>query len=115
MVFGNCDAFGQYVWTKDTHNRVPTGGVSGARNKHVLASSVLYNADPPRYEMWFAGAADLSLGLARFGFATSKDGINLTEYDDPAYRKAAEEAGTKAFVMKELLSDIFSILSPYLT
>jgi len=38
--------------------------------------------------------------------------IILTNYDDAGYRAAAKKAGTTAFVLKEHLSDIYSILSP---
>jgi DNA-binding NarL/FixJ family response regulator len=37
--------------------------------------------------------------------------IILTNYDDPAYRAAANKVGVKAFVVKDHLSDIGSILS----
>ena len=37
--------------------------------------------------------------------------IILTNYDDAGYRKAASDAGTRAFVLKEHLSDVLSILS----
>lgn len=37
--------------------------------------------------------------------------IILTSYDDERYRKAAAEAGTRAFVLKEHLSEIPLILS----
>jgi len=37
--------------------------------------------------------------------------IILTSYDDQRYRTAAKEAGTKAFVLKEHLSEIPLILS----
>jgi two-component system response regulator DegU len=39
--------------------------------------------------------------------------IILTNYDDAGYRAAAKKAGTKAFVLKEHLSTIGSILSPH--
>lgn len=38
--------------------------------------------------------------------------IILTNYDDPDYRVAAREAGTAAFVLKERLTDLVSIISP---
>jgi len=38
--------------------------------------------------------------------------IILTNYDDPGYRTAAQEAGTRGFVLKEHLSEIGSLLSP---
>ncbi len=38
--------------------------------------------------------------------------IILTNYDDPGYRKAARKAGTKAFVLKDNLSDVASMLLP---
>jgi len=38
--------------------------------------------------------------------------IILTNYDEARYRTAAKEAGAKAFILKEHLSDILSILSP---
>jgi DNA-binding NarL/FixJ family response regulator len=37
--------------------------------------------------------------------------IILTNYDEAGYRAAAENAGTKAFVLKEHLSDLLPILS----
>ena len=39
--------------------------------------------------------------------------IILTNFDDAGYRAAAKKAGTKAFVLKEHLSTIGSILSPH--
>jgi DNA-binding NarL/FixJ family response regulator len=39
--------------------------------------------------------------------------IILTSYDDARYRKAAREAGTIAFVSKEHLQDIPTILSTH--
>ncbi len=36
--------------------------------------------------------------------------IILTSYDDDHYRRAAKEAGTRAFVLKEHLNDIPAIL-----
>jgi len=38
--------------------------------------------------------------------------IILTNYNDPDYRAAATEAGTAAFVLKEHLLDLISIISP---
>jgi len=38
--------------------------------------------------------------------------IILTNYDEARYRAAANEIGTKAFILKEHLGDILSILSP---
>jgi DNA-binding NarL/FixJ family response regulator len=38
--------------------------------------------------------------------------IILTNYDEVRYRTAAREAGAKAFILKEHLGDILSILSP---
>lgn len=52
LVIANCDAFGQFDWTKDARNPV-LSGVSGAWNKHVLNPCVLFNPDSARYEMWF--------------------------------------------------------------
>jgi DNA-binding NarL/FixJ family response regulator len=40
--------------------------------------------------------------------------IILTNYDEPHYRATAKEAGAWAFVLKEHLSDLLSIFSPYL-
>ena len=37
--------------------------------------------------------------------------IILTSYDDAAYRKAAKDAGTRAFVLKEHLNEIPAIVS----
>jgi DNA-binding NarL/FixJ family response regulator len=37
--------------------------------------------------------------------------IILTSYDDAAYRKAAKEAGTYAFVLKEHLNEISTLVS----
>ncbi len=36
--------------------------------------------------------------------------VILTNYDDPGYRKAAKEAGTFAFVLKEHLAEVGAIL-----
>ncbi len=36
--------------------------------------------------------------------------IILTNYDDPDYRQAAREAGTEAYVLKEHLGEIFTVL-----
>jgi DNA-binding NarL/FixJ family response regulator len=41
--------------------------------------------------------------------------VILTNYDEPNYRTAAKEAGARAFVLKEHLSDILSTLSPHPT
>ncbi len=41
--------------------------------------------------------------------------IILTNYDEANYRAAAKEAGARAFVLKEHLSDILSTLSPHFT
>jgi DNA-binding NarL/FixJ family response regulator len=38
--------------------------------------------------------------------------IILTNYDEARYRAAAKEAGAKAFVLKERLSDVLSIVLP---
>ena len=38
--------------------------------------------------------------------------IILTNYNDPDYRTAAKEAGVAAFVLKERLIELLSILSP---
>lgn len=38
--------------------------------------------------------------------------IILTHYDDPTYRKAAKDAGTIAFVVKEHLGELLPILFP---
>jgi DNA-binding NarL/FixJ family response regulator len=38
--------------------------------------------------------------------------IILTNYDDPGYRKAAKDAGTIAFVVKEHLGELVPILLP---
>jgi len=40
--------------------------------------------------------------------------IMLTNYDDDRYRRAAREAGTRAFVLKEHLNEIPAILSEHL-
>jgi two-component system response regulator DegU len=37
--------------------------------------------------------------------------IILTNYDDPGYRQAARQLGTRAFILKEHLADIAAILS----
>ena len=39
--------------------------------------------------------------------------VILTNYDDVRYRQAANEAGTSAFVLKEHLADLLTILSPH--
>ncbi len=39
--------------------------------------------------------------------------VILTNYDDPDFRDAAKEAGTLAFVLKEHLNDIRSIVSRF--
>jgi DNA-binding NarL/FixJ family response regulator len=39
--------------------------------------------------------------------------IILTNYNDPDYRAAAEDAGITAFVLKEHLNDLISIISPH--
>ena len=84
LVFiGSESVFGQFVWTKDVHNPVLTGGVNGSWNKHLFSPSVLYNSDSARYEMWFAAAAGVNTGPARFGFAVSKDGINWSMHPTP--------------------------------
>jgi DNA-binding NarL/FixJ family response regulator len=36
--------------------------------------------------------------------------IIVTNYDDPDYRRAAEDAGTEAYILKEQLSEIFTVL-----
>jgi len=41
--------------------------------------------------------------------------VILTNYDEPRYRVAAKEAGAKAFILKEHLSDILSVLLPNVT
>jgi DNA-binding NarL/FixJ family response regulator len=40
--------------------------------------------------------------------------IILTNYDEARYRAAAREIGTKAFILKERLGDILSVLSSHL-
>lgn len=40
--------------------------------------------------------------------------IILTNYDDDRYRKAAKEAGTKAFILKEHLNELPAILLKHL-
>ena len=83
MVFGNGDAFGQFVWTKDARNPI-FSGVVGTWNKHVLSPCVLFNPDSTRYEMWFnssPGPQGYSfIDPWSIGFATSKDGIAWTIY-----------------------------------
>jgi predicted GH43/DUF377 family glycosyl hydrolase len=81
VVIANCDAFGQFVWTKDARNPVLTG-VSGTWNKHLLNPCVLFNPDSPRYEMWF-NTTPGSQGYSNMhpwqaGFAVSKDSIHWT-------------------------------------
>jgi YesN/AraC family two-component response regulator len=39
--------------------------------------------------------------------------IILTSFDDAGYRKAAKEAGTSGFILKEHLSDLIKLLSQY--
>jgi DNA-binding NarL/FixJ family response regulator len=41
--------------------------------------------------------------------------IILTNYNDPDYRAAAKEVGVSAFVLKERLIDLLTILSPHHT
>lgn len=38
--------------------------------------------------------------------------IILTNYDDPDYRNAAKQAGTVAFILKDHLADLLTILPP---
>lgn len=41
--------------------------------------------------------------------------VILTNYNDPDYRAAAEQAGVAAFILKERLIDLMAILSPQST
>ncbi len=41
--------------------------------------------------------------------------IILTNYDDPDYRQVAKDSGTSAFILKEHLSELITILSPQST
>jgi len=56
------------------------------------------------------------LSAARIIMAAHPDAriIILTNYDDAAYRRAAEESQVRAFVLKEHLSEIPAILSEHL-
>ena len=71
VVFGNYDAFGQYVWTKDGLNPVFTGGGTGAWDNEVMVPWVIFNSDSSRYEMWYTG---LPRTGGKIGFAISSDG-----------------------------------------
>lgn len=74
VVFGNHDTFGQFAWTKDSHNPVFAGGGMGAWDNNVGVPWVIFNSDSARYEMWYSG----SLPGGNIGFATSSDGIAWT-------------------------------------
>jgi predicted GH43/DUF377 family glycosyl hydrolase len=74
-IFGSLDAFGQFVWSKDTHNPVLEGGGAGAWETEIVAPWVIYNTDSARYEMWYTGA----LPKGGIGFAVSNDGITWTK------------------------------------
>jgi len=81
LALGISEASGQFVWIKDVHNPVLTGGAAGTWNYHVDQPCVLFNSDSARYEMWFVGYQSGRPG--RIGFATSTDGMNWTMYPSP--------------------------------
>jgi predicted GH43/DUF377 family glycosyl hydrolase len=81
LLLGYEQAAGQFVWTKDVHNPVVTGGAAGTWNYHVDQPCVLFNSDSARYELWFVGFRNTRPG--QIGFATSKDGVNWTMYPSP--------------------------------
>ena len=77
--------FGQFVWTKDAHNPVLSGGAAGAWNRQIDQPCVIFNNDSSRYEMWFEASSGTSSDWRpyRFGFAWSPDGVNWTMYPSP--------------------------------
>ena len=79
MVFGNCDASGQYVWTKDSHNPVFVGAGSGAWDNSVEVPWVIFNSDSARYEMWYTSGGS----VGSIGFAVSSDGITWKRDANP--------------------------------
>jgi predicted GH43/DUF377 family glycosyl hydrolase len=78
MLLGNCDAFAQYVWTKN-----PSPAFTGSTeswNKEVWAPSILFNSDSSRYEMWFSTGPgpEASYQPYQVGFAVSPDASSWT-------------------------------------
>jgi predicted GH43/DUF377 family glycosyl hydrolase len=83
VLFGTCDVFGQFTWTKDARNPV-LAGIRGTWNTHVFSPCVLFNADSSRYEMWFNSSPGPqgypNINPWSIGFAVSKDGISWSIY-----------------------------------
>jgi len=71
VVFGNYEAFGQFVWTRDIQNPVFSGGGSGAWDNDVAVPWVIFNSDSAKYEMWYTGPPASG---GKIGFAISSDG-----------------------------------------
>jgi predicted GH43/DUF377 family glycosyl hydrolase len=70
----NSNLLAQVNWTKYPGNPVLTGQL-GTWHAYLGMSSVLYNSDSSRYEMWFTCGAQASYPYT-IGFAWSYDGIS---------------------------------------
>jgi beta-1,2-mannobiose phosphorylase / 1,2-beta-oligomannan phosphorylase len=78
LFLSNADLFAQVNWTKYPGNPVLTGQ-PGTWYAYLGMSSVLYNSDSSRYEMWFTCGAQASYPYT-IGFAWSYDGISWNVY-----------------------------------
>ena len=79
LLLGSAEAFAQFNWTKYPGNPV-FPGQPGTWYAYVSLSSVLYNADSSRYEMWFTAGAQIEFPYT-IGYAWSDNGISWTVYD----------------------------------
>ena len=79
VVLGNCDASGQFIWTKDSRNPILSGGGAGAWDNSVEVPWVIFNSDSARYEMWYSSQG----GGGSIGFAVSSDGITWKRDANP--------------------------------
>jgi hypothetical protein len=79
LALGGGQAAGQFVWTKDIHNPVLSGGGVGSWNNFVFNPCVLYNSDSTRYEMWYMASPTDQIPYS-MGFAVSMDGVSWTAH-----------------------------------
>jgi predicted GH43/DUF377 family glycosyl hydrolase len=84
IVLGNCDASGQFIWTKDSQNPVFSGGGTGAWDNDVNVPFVIFNSDSARYEMWYTASPP----GGNIGFAFSSDGVAWNKDANPVLSRS---------------------------
>ena len=84
MVLGNCDAFGQFIWTKDSRNPILSGAGAGAWDNDLNVPFVIFNSDSVRYEMWYTASPP----GGNIGFAVSSDGVAWTKDANPVLSRS---------------------------